>query len=72
MMEDNEEEEDDDNYVPPEYGDAVTGKLKMLQRGKLKIKRKLKIQRNQTMCPMMISAGSLLMQGKSAKVKRRS
>ena len=44
----------------------------MLQRGKLKIKRKLKIQRNQTMCPMIISAGSLLMQGKSAKVKRRS
>src|SRR5215216_4964990 len=26
MMEDNEEEVDDDNYVPPEYGDAATGK----------------------------------------------
>src|SRR3954466_8681075 len=25
MMEDDEEEEYDDNYVPPEYGDAVTG-----------------------------------------------
>src|ERR1041385_2453111 len=41
MMEDNEEEEYDDNYVPL---NAVN-----LQRGKLKIKR------NQTMCPMMIS-----------------
>ena len=40
----------------------------MLQRGKL-----LKIKRNQTMCPMMmISAGSLSMQGRNAKVKRRS
>src|SRR4051812_16631353 len=58
MMEDNEEEEYDGNYVPPEYSDAATGKLK--------------IKRNQTMCPMMISAGSLLMQGDSAKVKRRS
>ena len=26
MLEDNKEEEDDDNYVPPEYGDAATGK----------------------------------------------
>ena len=59
-MEDNEEEEDDDNYVPPEYGDAAMGKL-------------LKIKRNQTiLCPMMISAGSLLMQGHSAKLNRRS
>ena len=58
MMEDSEEEEDDDNYVPPEYGDAARGKLK--------------IKWNQTMCPMMISVGSLLIQGKSAKVKRRS
>ena len=58
MMEDIEEEEDDDNYVPPEYV--------MLQQGKLKIKR------NQTMCPMMIFVGSLLMQRDSAKVKRRS
>ena len=39
----------------------------MLQRVKL-----LKIKRNQTMCSMMISARSLLMQGKSAKVKRKS
>ena len=38
----------------------------MLQRGKLKIKR------NQTMCPMMIFVGSLLMQRDSAKVKMRS
>ena len=53
MMEDNEEE-DDDNYVPLN--------TVMLQRGKLKIKR------NQTMCPMMIFAGSLLMQRDSAKV----
>ena len=60
MMEDNEEEEDDDNYVPPEYSDAAMGKL-------------LKIKRNQTMCPMMmISAGSLSMQGRNAEVKRRS
>ncbi len=29
MMEDSEEEEDDDNYVPPEYGDAATGKLEI-------------------------------------------
>ena len=58
MMEDNKEEEDDDNYVPPEYSELQWGKLK--------------IKRNQTMCPMMISAGSLLMQGDSAKVKRRS
>ena len=77
MMEDGEEEEYDDNYVPPEYGDAATGKLlkikrnqtmcpMMLQGGKL-----LKIKRNQ--CPMMmISAGSLSMQGRNAKVKRRS
>ena len=57
-MEDSEEEEDDDNYVPPEYGDAATGKLK--------------IKRNQTMCPMMIFAGSLLMQRDSVEVKRRS
>ena len=57
MMEDNEEEEYDDNYVPLN--------TVMLQWGKLKIKR------NQTMCPMMISAGSLLMQGHSVKVKRR-
>ena len=79
MMEDGEEEEDDDNYVPPEYGDAATGEAAedqgnqmmcpmMLQRGKL-----LKIKRNQTMClMMMISAGSLSMQGRNAKVKRRS
>ena len=60
MMEDGEEEEDDDNYVPLN--------TVMLQRGKL-----LKIKRNQTMCPMMmISAGSLSMQGRNAKVKRRS
>ena len=60
MMEDGEEEEDDDNYVP-----LYTV---MLQRVKL-----LKIKRNQTMCPMMmISAGSLSMQGRNAKVKRRS
>src|SRR4051812_6298798 len=58
MMEDNEEEEYDENYVPLN--------TVMLQRGKLKIKR------NQTMCLMMISAGSLLMQGHSVKVKRRS
>src|SRR6266516_3222313 len=58
MMEDNEEEEEYDNYVPLN--------TVMLQRGKLKIKR------NQTMCPMMISVGSLLMQRDSAKVKRRS
>src|SRR3954466_3001141 len=57
MMEDGEEEEYDDNYVPLN--------TVMLQRGKLKIKR------NRTMCPMMISAGSLLMQGDSVKVKRR-
>ena len=55
MMEDNNEEEDDDNYVPLN--------MVMLQRGKLKMKR------NQTMCPMMIFAGSLLMQRDSAKVK---
>jgi hypothetical protein len=54
MMEDNQEEEDDDNYVPPEYGDAATGKLK--------------IKRDQTMCPMIIFVGSLLMQRDSAKV----
>ena len=77
MMEDDEEEEDDENYVPPEYGDAATGELlkiksnqtmcpMMLQGGKL-----LKMKRNQ--CPMMmISAGSLSMQGRNAKVKRRS
>ena len=60
MMEDGEEEEDDDNYVPLN--------TVMLQRWKL-----LKIKRNQTMCPMMmISAGSLSMQGRNAKVKRRS
>ena len=60
MMEDGEEEEDDDNYVPLN--------TVMLQRGKL-----LKIKRNQTMFPMMIiSAGSLSMQGHNAKVKRRS
>ena len=58
VMEDNDEEEDDDNYPPPEYGDAAMGELK--------------IKRNQTMCPMMIFAGSLLMQIDSAKVKRRS
>ena len=58
IMEDSEEEEDDDNYVPPEYGDATTGKLK--------------IKRNQTKCLMMIFARSLLMQRDSAKVKRRS
>ena len=58
MMEDNEEEEDDDNYVPPEYGDAATGEAE--------------IKRNQTMCPMMIFAGSLLIQRDNAKVKRRS
>ena len=58
MMEDNKEEEDDENYVPPN--------TVMLQGWKL-----LKIKRNQTMCPMMISAGSLLMQGVSMKVKRR-
>ena len=58
MMEDGEDEEDDDNYVPLN--------TVMLQRGKL-----LKIKRNQ--CPMMmISAGSLSMQGRNAKVKRRS
>ena len=57
MMEDSEEE-DDDNYVPLN--------MVMLQRGKLKIKK------NQTMCPIMIFTGSLLMQGDSAKVKRRS
>src|SRR3954469_12590770 len=56
MMEDSEEEEDDDNYVPPEYGDAATREKKLL-----------KIKRSQAMCPMMISAGSLLMQGESAK-----
>jgi hypothetical protein len=38
----------------------------MLQWGKLKIKR------NQTMCPMMIFAGSLLMHRENAKVKERS
>jgi hypothetical protein len=55
MMEDSKEEENDDNYVPPEYGDV--------QRGKQKIKRNL--------CPMMmISAGSLSMQGRNAKVKK--
>ena len=60
MMEDGEEEEYDDNCVPPEYGDAATGGL-------------VKIKRNQTMCPMMmISAGSLSMQGRNALVKRRS
>ena len=58
MMEDNEEEEDDDNYPPLN--------TVMLQRGKLKIKR------NQTMCPMMIFVGSLLMQRDNAKVKGRS
>ena len=79
MMEDGEEEDYDDNYVPPEYGDAATGGAgedqeepddvpMMLQWAKL-----LKIKRNQTMCPMMmISAGSLSMQGRNAKVKRRS
>ena len=56
-MEDNEEEEDDDNY-PSEYDAAATGKLK--------------IKRNQPMCPMMIFAGSLLMQRDCAKVKTRS
>ena len=57
MLEDSEEEEDNDNYVPLN--------IVMLQRGKLKIKR------NQ--CPMMmISAGSLSMQGRNAKVKRRN
>ena len=64
MMEDGEEESTMTTMCPLN--------TVMLQRGKLKIKRKLKIQRNQTMCPMMICAGSLLMQGKSAKVKRRS
>ena len=59
IMEDIKEEEDDDNYVPLN--------TVMLQRGEL-----LKIKRNQMMCPMMISAASLLMQGDSAKVKRRS
>ena len=58
MMEDNEEEENDDNYLPLN--------TVMLQRGKLKIKR------NQTMCPMMIFAGSLLMQRDNAKVKRQT
>src|ERR1043165_2450413 len=58
MMEDNEEEEYNDNYVPLN--------MVMLQRGKLKIKR------NQAMCPMMISVGSLLMQGDSVKLTRRS
>ena len=79
MLEDDEEEEDDDNYVPPEYGDAATGGaaedqdepdnvLDDAATGKL-----LKIKRNQTMCPMMmISAGSLSMQGRNVLVKRRS
>ena len=58
MMEDNNEEEDDDNYVPLN--------MVMLQRGKLKMKR------NQTMCLMMIFAGSLLMHRENAEVKGRS
>ena len=29
MMEDNEEKENDDNYMCPEYGGNVRGKLKM-------------------------------------------
>src|SRR4051812_19307809 len=62
MMEDDEEEEYDDNYVPPEYGDAATGKRTMCP---------MKIKRNWTICPTMISAGSLWMQGDSVKVKRR-
>ena len=65
---DGEEEEYDDNYVPLEYGDAATGGAGEDQEepddvpndaatGKL-----LMIKRNQ--CPMMmISAGSLSMQG---------
>ena len=65
-MEDNKEEEDVDNYVPLNTVMVQHGKLKMLQRGKLRIKR------NQMMCPMMIFAGSLLMQRDSAKVKGRS
>ena len=79
MMEDGEEEEYDDNYVPPEYGDAATGGAGEDQEepddvpndaARVKL---LKIKRNQTMCPMMmISAGSLSMQGRNAKVKRRS
>ena len=74
MMEHGEEEEYDDNYVPPEYGDATehqdapddvhdgaaTGKA-------------AEDQEELDMCPMMtISAGSLSMQGRNAKVKRRS
>ena len=58
MMEDDEEEEDDDNYVPPEYGDAATGEAKD--------------QEEPDDVPMMISAGSLLMQGDNVNVKRRS
>ena len=77
MMEDGEEEEDDDNYVPLNTVMLQRGKLlkikrnqtmcpMMLQGGKL-----LKMKRNQ--CPMMmISTGSLSMQGRNAKVKRRS
>ena len=53
IMEDIKEEEDDDNYVPLN--------TVMLQRGKLVIKR------NRTMCPMMIFAGSLLVQRDSRK-----
>ena len=60
MMEDGEEEKYDTTMC------ALN--TVMLQRGKLP-----KIKRNQTMCPMMmISAGSLSMQGQNAKVKRRS
>ena len=60
MMEDGEEEEDDDNYVPSEYGDVATGEA-------------VEDQEEPDDVPDDDDpAGSLSMQGRNAKVKRRS
>ena len=58
MMEDNKVEEDDGNYSPPKYGDAAMGEAKD--------------QEEPDDVPDDDLRGSLLMQGDSAKVKRRS
>ena len=74
MMEDIEEEEYDDNYVPAEYGDAAMGGAGEDQEEPDDVPNDAATgeaaedQENQ----MMISAGSLSMQGHNAKVKRRS
>ena len=62
---------------PPEYGDAATGEAAEDQEEPDDVPndaaRGEAAEDQEEQCPMMmISAGSLLMQGDSAKVKRRS